>query len=495
MNILNLAIIIPVLTAFAAAAAPKDILVKRISLAGSILLMLATGYIVAQFAMLQQAGSTEFMKMTSEANWFNLSGIKYSLGLNSISVLLLFLSSVILFTGILVSWDFEGDTKLFFGAMLFLATSANGFFISKDIFLMFFFLELAIVPKFLLIAKWGSGNRMYSAFKLSFMLMAASSFILVGLLYIHSKSGIDGLPQTWDVTELMARHFPIEVQRIFFVLTFTGFGVFTALFPFHTWVPDGHSSAPTAGSMFLAGISMKLGGYGSLVFAAFIAPDAAREFSNLYIVLGAIAIIYGAFATLFQKDLKYMNAYSSVSHCGFVVLGVAALTRVSVLGAVMQMVSHGLITALFFALIGMIYGRTHTRQINEMGGLMQGMPFLGTAMFIVGLASLGLPGLSGFVSEMTVLTGSWQNPSFYAHWAVILAGASIVVTSVYILRALGKVLWGQLENAAHAALPAPYWYEKILVITLIGLIAFIGMYPVFVTDIIDNGLGMISLFK
>src|SRR5207342_1709471 len=229
---------------------------------------------------------------------------------------------------------------------------------------------------------------------------------------------------------------PVDVQKTFFPFAFVGFGIFTALFPFHTWVPDGHSSAPTAGSMFLAGISMKLGGYGCLRVATFLMPDAAKEYSLIIIVLATIAIIYGAFATMMQKDLKYINAYSSVSHCGFVLLGIGMLTRTSIEGAVIQMVSHGLMTALFFAVIGMIYDRTHTRQIGEMGGLMKVMPFITTVLFIVGLCSLGLPGLSGFVAEVTIFMGSWEKTDIFYRIATIAACMSIVVTAVYILRAI-----------------------------------------------------------
>src|SRR5205085_5428687 len=235
--------------------------------------------------------------------------------------------------------------------------------------------------------------------------------------------------------QISQMHLPVEVQKLFFPFSFVGFGIFGALFPFHTWVPDGHSSAPTAASMFLAGISMKLGGYGCLRVATYLMPDAAHAYAPIIIVLATIAIIYGAFATMMQKDLKYINAYSSVSHCGFVLLGIGMLTKTSMTGAVMQMVSHGLMTALFFAVIGMIYERTHTRQVSEMGGLLKKMPFISTVLFIVGLCSLGLPGLSGFVAEMTVFMGSWQHPDTFRRAATILACLSIVVTAVYILRA------------------------------------------------------------
>ena len=192
---------------------------------------------------------------------------------------------------------------------------------------------------------------------------------------------------------------PIEAQRIFFPFAFIGFGVFTALFPFHTWVPDGHSSAPTAASMFLAGISMKLGGYGCLRMATYLMPQAAQEYAWIIVLLATIAIIYGAFATMMQTDLKYINAYSSVSHCGFVLLGIGMLTQTAVTGAVMQMVSHGLMTALFFAAIGMIYSRTHTRMVAQLGGIMKVMPFISTVFVIAGLCSLGLPGFSGFAFQ------------------------------------------------------------------------------------------------
>ena len=285
-------------------------------------------------------------------------------------------------------------------------------------------------------------------------------------------------------------HIPAEVQKICFPLLFVGFGIFTALFPFHTWVPDGHSSAPTAGSMFLAGISMKLGGYGCLRVATWLMPEAAKEYANIIIVLAAIAILYGAFATMMQKDFKYINAYSSVSHCGFVLLGIGMLTKTAMVGAVMQMVSHGLMTALFFAVIGMIYERTHTRQVDEMGGLLKVTPFISTVLFIVGLCSLGLPGLSGFIAEMTIFMGSWQNANAFHRIATIVACMSIVVTAVYILRAIGKVAMGPLkmgyENIKDAA-----WNERLAAIILIAGILAIGLAPFWLNDLVSPGAEII----
>ncbi len=337
-----------------------------------------------------------------------------------------------------------------------------------------------MIPKYLLIGIWGSGKKEYAANKLALMLMGGSALVLVGLLGVYFSGNL----HTIDLMQLSQQHIPLEVQKICFPLLFVGFGIFGALFPFHTWVPDGHSSAPTAGSMFLAGISMKLGGYGCLRVATFMMPEGAREYANIIIVLSSIAVLYGAFATMMQKDLKYINAYSSVSHCGFVLLGIGMLTKTAMTGAVMQMVSHGLMTALFFAVIGMIYERTHTREVNEMGGLLKVMPFITTVLFIVGLCSLGLPGLSGFVAEMTVFMGSWENTDTFHRVATIAACMSIVVTAVYILRAIGKTAMGPLK-AGYENLSDATWNEKLAaIILIIGIIA-IGVAPFWLNNLVS----------
>jgi NADH-quinone oxidoreductase subunit M len=242
--------------------------------------------------------------------------------------------------------------------------------------------------------------------------------------------------------------------------------------------------------MFLAGISMKLGGYGCLRVATFLMPDAAHAYSWVIILLATIAIIYGAFATMMQTDLKYINAYSSVSHCGFVLLGIGMLTKTSINGAVMQMVSHGLMTALFFAAIGMIYTRTHTRAVAQLGGLLKAIPFISTVFVIAGLCSLGLPGLSGFVAEMTVFMGSWQNPDKWYRLATILACASIVVTAVYILRATGKTIMGPISNN-YVSLADAKWNEKVAASILIVGIVAIGIAPYWLTQLINPGTDII----
>jgi len=316
------------------------------------------------------------------------------------------------------------------------------------------------------------------------MLMGGSALVFVGLLglYFHTDTG--GGQHTFDLLRISEMYIPVEVQKMFFPFLFIGFGIFTAIFPFHTWVPDGHSSAPTAASMFLAGISMKLGGYGCLRVATWLLPEAAHAYSGITILLATIAIIYGAFATMMQRDLKYINAYSSVSHCGFVLLGIGMLTKTAITGAVMQMVSHGLMTALFFAAIGMIYSRTHTRMVAELGGLLKVMPFISTIFVIAGLCSLGLPGFSGFVAEMTIFMGSWQNPDGMYRLATILACASIVVTAVYILRAAGQTVMGPVLNPHFNGLTDARWNEKYAAILLIAGIVVIGIAPFWLNDLL-----------
>ena len=280
-------------------------------------------------------------------------------------------------------------------------------------------------------------------------------------------------------------------QTFLFPFTFVGFGVLGAMFPFHTWSPDGHASAPTAVSMLHAGVLMKLGGYGCFRIAIFLLPQAANELAWIFIILTGISIVYGAFSACVQTDLKYINAYSSVSHCGMVLFAILMLNATAMTGAILQMLSHGLMTALFFALIGMIYGRTHTRDIRQMGGLMKIMPYLGVCYMIAGFASLGLPGLSGFVAEMTIFFGSFQNADLFHRIFVIAATTSIVITAVYILRVVGKLLLGKVQDEHHLALTDATWFERVSTVTLIVCIAGIGCFPNWISEAIEFSFGPI----
>ncbi|MDB5192146.1 MAG: dehydrogenase subunit [Segetibacter sp.] len=483
-------IILPLITALTILLCKGLKQVRNVALAGAAAQMILAFSFLIQYWKERAAGNTSQMLFEYDHTWFAPLNIHYHVGIDGISLAMILLTAFVVIAAVLVSWTMEKLSKEFFFLLLFLSVGAYGFFISLDLFTLFFFLEVAVIPKFLLIGIWGSGKKEYSAMKLALMLMGGSALVFVGLAGLYFNTNTATGAYTFDLLQIAQMHIPVDVQKLFFPFAFVGFGIFTALFPFHTWVPDGHSSAPTAASMFLAGISMKLGGYGCLRVATFLMPDAAHAYAPIIIALATIAIIYGAFATMMQTDLKYINAYSSVSHCGFVLLGIGMLTRTSINGAVLQMVSHGLMTALFFAAIGMIYSRTHTRLVAQLGGLLKVTPFISTVFVIAGLCSLGLPGLSGFVAEMTVFMGSWQNPNKLYRLATILACASIVVTAVYILRAAGKTVMGPMSSA-YDKLTDATWNEKLAAGLLIIAIIAIGVAPFWLNDLIKPGTQII----
>jgi NADH-quinone oxidoreductase subunit M len=444
-------------------------------------------FVLLYFYYLERAkGSASDFLFESGYLWYKPLGINYHVGVDGISIAMILMTSFVVIAGVLVSWKMEKMNKEFFFLLILLSLGAYGFFISLDLFTLFFFLEIAVIPKFLLIGIWGSGKKEYSAMKLALMLMGGSALVFVGLAGLYFNTNINGA-HSFDLEVIARQGILPGVQKVFFPFAFIGFGIFTALFPFHTWVPDGHSSAPTAASMFLAGISMKLGGYGCLRVATYLMPEGAHYYSTIIIILACIAILYGAFATMMQTDLKYINAYSSVSHCGFILLGIGMLTKTAINGAVIQMVSHGLMTALFFAGIGMIYDRTHSRQVAQLGGLMKMMPFISTIFVIAGLCSLGLPGFSGFVAEMTVFMGSWEKGEMFYRIATIVACASIVVTAVYILRAVGSAIMGPVKNNSYLQLKDASWNERLAAALLIIGIIVIGTAPFWLINLINPG--------
>ena len=449
-------------------------------------------YLCVDFLALRAAGNTDPMLYMASWDWYTPLNIKLALGVDGISVLMIMLSAIIVFAGTFASWKIDPLPKNFFLWFALLSMGVFGFFISIDMFTMFMFYEVALIPMYLLIGVWGTGRKEYSAMKLTLMLMGGAAFLMLGLLGIYWHSAPEGAPLTWNILEI-AQNGAIDRswQMYLFPLTFVGFGVLGAMFPFHTWSPDGHACAPTAVSMLHAGVLMKLGGYGCFRISIFLLPEAANELAWVFIILTGISVVYGAFSACVQTDLKYINAYSSVSHCGMVLFAILMLNTTAMTGAILQMLSHGLMTALFFALIGMIYGRTHTRDIREMGGLMKIMPYLGVCYMIAGFASLGLPGLSGFVAEMTIFFGSFQHTDLF-HRAFVIAGTSaIVVTAVYILRVVGKILLGPVQDEHHLQLTDATWYERFSTITLIVCIAGIGCFPYWINETIQQSFAPI----
>lgn len=484
MNILGIFVLIPLLMLLGLWAARNVNQVRGVMVTGSSALLVLSIYVVVEFLGMRRAGITDEMLFVDSFVWYAPMNICCSVGIDGISLVMLLLSSMIVFTGTFASWRLQPLTKEYFMWFTLLSVGVFGFFISTDLFTMFMFYEVALIPMFLLIGVWGSGRKEYAAMKLTLMLMGGSALLLIGILGIYYGAGAT----TMNVQEIAQHTIPVHLQRIFFPLVFVGFGVLGALFPFHTWSPDGHASAPTAVSMLHAGVLMKLGGYGCFRIAMYLMPEGLDIWGDFFLVLTTISVVYGAFGAVVQTDLKYINAYSSVSHCGLVLFAILMGTRVSATGGVLQMLSHGLTTALFFALIGMIYGRTHTRDIRRLRGLMRIMPFLSAGYVIAGLANLGLPGFSGFVAEMTVFVGSFQNADTFHRVCTIVAASSIVITAVYILRVVGRILYGTCTDPEHLKLTDARWDERVAVISLVISIAAIGFAPFWFSNIISGGV-------
>ncbi len=488
MDILSFLVIIPVLTVIGILFSNNLKGTRVISAIGMGVQLLLSAYLVFYYLAVKGTGDLHEMIMVSDHMWFPSLNIHYVVGVDGIAIAMIALTAIITFAGIFASWEMKNLHREFFITLILLATGVFGFFISLDLFTMFLFYELAVIPMYLLIGIWGTGPKEASAMKLTLMLMAGSALLLVGILGLYFNSAPDGGQYTFNILEISKVHIPIAAQRLFFPLTFIGFGVLGALFPFHTWSPDGHASAPTAVSMLHAGVLMKLGAYGCFRIAMFLMPEAAHEMAWIFIILTSISVVYGAFGAIKQKDLKYINAYSSVSHVGLILFALLMMNKVAVDGAILQMISHGLMTALFFALIGMIYGRTHTRDITKMGGLMKVIPFLSVMYIIAGFASLGLPGFSGFVAEMTIFVGAFQHSDMFHRVATILVISSIVVTAVYVLRVVGILLLGPIKHEEHLKLKDAKWYERLSTITLLTAITGIGILPLWLSDTILGSL-------
>lgn len=497
MGILSWIVLVPFLTAVVVLLLPKkfEYLIKWVSLLGSGIIVVLSSVMTMRFWS-QYSLDIDNMKtmmktklyLVERYSWLEDFNIDYFVGVDGISVSMILLTTIIIFTGVLASWNVVTRAKEFFALLLILVSGVFGVFISFDLFVFFVFYEIAVLPMYLLIAVWGTGKKEYSAMKLTIMLMAGSALILMGLFAVYYESGL----QTFDLIKLGAVNFDASLQYWVFPVFFLGFGVLGALFPFHTWSPDGHASAPTAVSMLHAGVLMKLGGYGAIRVAVYLMPEGAKDWALFFMVLTTINIIYGSLAAIKQKDLKYFTAYSSVSHCGFVLFAVCCLNLLALKGAVLQMFGHGVMTGLFFALIGMVYGRTNTRILSEMGGIAKVMPWLATCFYIAGLASLGLPGMTGFVAESHIFLGGfftnpWIDPTIM-RTLTIIATMSIVVTAVYVLRGLGQVFLGQMDEVKYATLTDAKLSEKLATGILVLTLILVGIFPKYLIIMIEGPL-------
>ena len=488
MSILTLFVVIPVLMLLGLWFSKNLAQVRGVMVAGASALLVLAIWLTVTFIQMRHAGNTDPMLFTYSVAWFPSLHIAYSVGVDGISVVMLLLSAIIVFTGTFASWQAMSNHKEYFLWFTLLSTGVFGFFISVDMFTMFMFYEVALIPMYLLIGVWGTGAKEYAAMKLTLMLMGGSALLIIGILAIYFFSGAT----TMNINEIAAMaNIPENVQNIFFPLLFIGFGVLGALFPFHTWSPDGHASAPTAVSMLHAGVLMKLGGYGCFRIAMYLMPSALDTWAPVFLILTTISVVYGALSACVQTDLKYINAYSSVSHCGMVLFALCMVTQTAITGAVIQMLSHGLMTALFFAVIGMIYHRAGTRDVRYLGGLMKVVPFLAVSYVVAGLANLGLPGFSGFVAEMNIFVGSFQNADTFHRVCTIVACTSIVVTAVYILRVVGKILFQKIPNPEFLKLTDATWDERLAVGGLIFCVAGLGTAPFWAQEVIYDAVGPI----
>lgn len=423
--------------------------------------------------------------------WIRSLGISFRVGADGFSLPLIILTGVIGVTGVLYSWNVADRVNQFFALFLALLGGVYGVFLSVDLFLLVVFYEIAIVPKYFLIAIWGSTRKEYGAMKLVLYSFAGGALILLGLAGIAFAG--DPVVRSFDLERLASVNFPPSFQVWAFPAFFLGFGILAGLWPFHTWAPTGHVAAPTAASMLLAGVVMKLGSYGCLRVAIGLFPSAlGATFLGVpgfwrwaIAALAAVNILYGAMVALVQRDFKFVIGYSSVSHMGFVLLGLATLNLAGLSGAVLQMFSHGIVAGLLFAVVGrLVYDRTHTRELDQLGGLGRAQPFAAAVFILGGLASMGLPGLSGFFPELLVLIGSWKAFA----WVLIPVGVGMVVTVVYTLRTIHAAFFGEsaAEKGRWKGLPPITLPEKVASLILVALLFLVGLYPPVLLNMIDR---------
>ncbi len=421
-------------------------------------------------------------------NWLPALGISYHLGVDGISAPLLLLTGVVMFTGVLISWKLDDRPREFFAFLFILATGVFGVFAALDLFGLFFFYEIAVFPMYLLIAIWGwKVTREYAAMKLTLYLFIGSVVALVGALAMYFNSGLN----TFDMLALENANFSVPFQQFWFPFVFFGFAVLGGIFPFHNWSPDGHVAAPTAVSMFHAGVLMKLGAFAALRVGILLLPEGARFHMPWIILLTLVNVVYGAFIAMVQTDFKYVIGFSSVSHMGLVLMGFATLNREGFIGAGVQMFSHGIMTALFFAVVGMVYDQAHTREIPKLGGFARVMPWAAVAFIIGGLVSMGMPGFSGFIAEFPIFMGLWR----YQPWIAIVAAVSIVITASYIIRVIGRVFFGKMPEEFVGHITDVSVLDKVALGVLCLILVGVGVYPSVMVPLVESGVhSILTLF-
>jgi NADH-quinone oxidoreductase subunit M len=453
----------------------------RNEVARGIGLVVAVATFVVSLGILGRFDSAQAgFQMMERATWIRSLGISYALGVDGVSLWMVMLTTFLFPLAMLASWKLDRDVRLFMASMLVLECGALGTFVSLDLLLFFVFFEAILVPMYLIIGGWGGDRRVYAAVKFFLYTMAGSAFLLAAILFLYARSGSLAGGATFYLPDLMRLALPSATARWLFLAFLVAFAVKVPIFPLHTWLPDAHTEAPTAGSVILAGVMLKVGAYGLIRFNLALFPEASRHFSGLISILALIGIVYGAVVALIQTDIKRLVAYSSVSHLGFVVLGIFAFTNQGVAGGVLQMVNHGLSTGALFLLVGMVYERTHTRDLGRMGGLASVTPWLTGAFLFAVFASAGLPGLNNFVGEFLVIVGSFSaNMAFGA-----ISSVAVVLGAIYLLWSFQRMAYGPVR-VEHRSLPDVSVREVAVLAPILALLLAFGVYPKILTDRID----------
>jgi NADH-quinone oxidoreductase subunit M len=476
-SILTAIVLVPVIGAAVVALIPRsrEDVIKAVGLTAAVFVGVAA--ISLAFAFDSYSAEYQFV---SEASWIEEFGVSWLLGVDGISLFLVVLTGI-LFPIALVGTDPHRDVKGYTAWMLLLEAGCLGSFLALDLFVFFLFFELTLLPMYFIIGGWGYEKRVYASLKFFLFTLFGSAFMLVGMVALVFLSAKGSDPLTFDIRVLADRGALAEDTARWVFLAFTiAFAVKVPLFPLHTWLPDAHTQAPTAGSVILAGVLLKLGTYGLVRFGLTLFPKAAVDLAPLLLTLAVIGIIYGAVCATMQTDLKRLVAYSSVAHLGFIVLGTFALTTQGLSGGVLQMVNHGLSTGALFLLVGMIYERRHTREISELHGLQRSMPVMAVVFTVVMFSSIGLPGLNGFVGEFLILIGSFVT----RRWWAVVATAGVILAALYLLWAYQRVFHGTPEGE-NATLPDMTPRERAVMAPLLVLIVFLGVYPQPVLDRIN----------
>src|SRR5258707_624035 len=452
--------------------------VRAVALAAAIFALILSAWVF--FTYNQSTAGYQFVE---RYNWLPALGISLYFGVDGISAPLVLLTGVVMFTGVLISWGdddkhvmagIQDRPREFFAFLFILAWGVFGVFVSLDLFMLFFFYEIAVFPMYLLIVIWGwIQTREYAAMKLTLYLFIGSVISLVGVLVMYWMQYKNTGTLSFDMLLMEKAGFSHAFQNIWFLPVFLGLAVLGGIWPFHNWSPDGHVAAPTAVSMFHAGVLMKLGAFAALRVGIMLLPDGAKHWMWLIFLLAMVNVVYGAFIAMIQKDFKYMVGFSSVSHMGLVMLGFSTLNREGLLGSGLQMFSHGVMTALFFAVVGMIYDRAHTRQIPELGGMAKVMPFATVGFIIGGLVSMGMPLFSGFIAEFPIFLGVWR-----AQWLVaVICSISIIITAAYIMRNIRQVFFGEMPENLKGHVADITNLDKVAITTLCFFMIVIGLSP------------------